>query len=197
MSYITEGDLENFILQDIDSGFSTWIESVITMVESYIEQYTGIDFENDTATTRYFDGDGSDIVVIGDYRTGTLTSMQILDSDGNVEATLTSGTDFTEYPYNEGTPNAIKLLGGGQYNHFGNRSRTVKITGKFGYATPPGAVKIAAIKLAAKMINEGLRGGQVSSESLGSYQVSYKELDESSESLGIKEILNQYRVMTL
>lgn len=197
MAYITEGDLENHILHDIDAGFSAWISTVIGMVESYIEQYTGIDFENDTAGTRYFDGSGEDIQVIGDFRTGTLTSVQILNSDGQVEATLTLNTDFVYYPYNETTPNALKLLSGGQYGSWPARARSVAITGKFGYSSPPAAVKIAAVKLAAKMINEGLKGGEVKAETLGSYSVTYKDLDESAVSLGIKEILNQYRVMSV
>jgi hypothetical protein len=75
--------------------------------------------------------------------------------------------------------------------------RAVSITGVWGYASAPSPIKYAAAQLAAKIINEGLRGGQVGSENLGSYSIDYKEVDEYIESLGIKEILNQYRVISL
>lgn len=195
MSYITESDLENFIIQDIDSSYSAWIASVIAYIEDYIEQYTGLVFDNSASATQYFDGIGGDILTIGEYQ--SLTSVQTLDSSGNVMETLVDGTDYVGYPYNDATKNSLKLLTGGQRSCWPEWDRSVKITGVFGYTTVPGPVKVAAVKLAAKVINEGLKGGQVSQESLGSYSVTYRELDESVDSLGIKEILNQYRRMTL
>ena len=194
-AYLTEGDLENFILQDIDSSFSTWIASVIAQVKEYIDNYCGTDFSNSTAASRYFNGDGGDILNVGDFQ--SISELLLLDLDGKTMATLVENTDFFTLPYNETVKNQIQLATGGQYVLWPNWPRAVKITGIFGCATVPGPVKLAAIKLAAKIINEGLRGGQVSGESLGSYRIDYKATDESIESLGIKEILNQYRVITL
>lgn len=194
MSYISEGDLENFILQDIDSSYSTWITSIIAAVEAYIDQYCGTDFENSGSGDKYYDGNGTDELFIGNVQ--TITAVYFLDVNGNVESTLGTG-DWNLYPLNDSTKNTLKLSGGGSYSSFPNRSRAVKITGTFGNSTAPLPVKMAGVQLAAKLINEGLRGGQVKSESLGSYSVTYKDIDENAESMAIKETLNQYRIMTL
>jgi hypothetical protein len=195
MAYLTEGDLENYILQDIDSSYSTWITSVISQVTAYINNYCGINFENSASSNRYFDGDGFADLKIDDYQ---LTSeIKILDTDGSTIATLVKDTDYYEYPYNDTIKNIIRLSASGQQEVFPDRPRSVKVTGIFGYASAPDDIKLAAIKLAAKVINEGLRGGAVDSESLGSYKIDYKDLDEYKDSLGIKEILNQYRSLSL
>lgn len=193
--YITESDLENFILQDIDPSFSTWITSVISMVEAYVDQYCGTSFANAVSTTRYFDGSGIDELLIGPVQ--SVSSLKILDVNGNTEATLTASTDYYLYPLNETIKDRIKLSLGGQYQAFPGRTRSIEVTGIFGHSAVPGPVKLAAIQLAAKVINTGLRGGQVSSETLGSYRIDYREVDENAESLGIKETLNLYRVMNL
>lgn len=195
MAYITESELENYIVQDIDNSMSAWISSVISQVETYIEKYTNVDFENSASADLYFDGSGDDVLFVGDYQ--SISAVVILNVDGSTLETLTVNTDYVLYPYNESTKNGIKLIIGGKRSTFPDWSRAVKVTGVFGYATPPNDIKLAALKLAAKTINDGLKGGQVSSESLGSYSVNYKDLDEVSESMGIKNILDQYRPITL
>jgi hypothetical protein len=195
MAYLTQGDLQNYILQDIDASFSTWITSVIAQVEAYIDNYCGTDFANAAAGTRYFDGSGNDVLVVGDF--SAITEVKILDTDGADMATLAKDTDYFEYPYNETIKNSLHIAIGGQYALWPDWQRAVKVTGVFGYVTIPDPVKLAAIQLAAKIINEGLRGGQVSGETLGSYRIDYRQTDEKIESLGIKEILNQYRAITL
>lgn len=193
--YLTEGDLEKFILQDIDSSFSSFITDVISQVTDYINNYCGVNFENSTAETRYFDTQGGNELVVGDFQ--SITKVEVLNTDGAVDATLVKDTDYFEYPYNNSVKSMLKLSMAGQYSLWPKRTRAVKITGTFGHSSVPAAVKVAAIKLAAKIINEGLRGGQVASESLGSYNISYKTIDEAVDSLGIKEILNQYRAIGL
>jgi hypothetical protein len=195
MSYITEGDLENLLLQDIDSSHSSFIASVISWVEAYIEQYCGIDFENSGSAIKYFDGHDTEDLYIGECQ--SLTAVLVLDNDGNTLATLVENTDYWKYPYNETIFDTIRLKPGGKYTRWPARKRVAKITGIFGRSSVPSPIKIAALKLAAKVINEGLRGGQVSGETLGSYRIDYEKIDEAVDSLGIKEILNQYRAITL
>ncbi len=198
MSYITEGDLENYILQDIDASFSTWIASVIAGVESYIDNYCGTKFANTgIAEDRYYDGSGSDELILGPVQ--SVSAVVFLTLLGDTYATL-STDNYILYPQNSevnDTKYILKLRHGSFYSNFPNYPRSVKITGIFGTTTPPLAVKMAGIKLAAKIINDGLRGGQVSRETLGSYSVIYEKVDEVSGAMEIKEILNQYRVMSL
>lgn len=194
MSYFNEGDLENFILQDIDSNYSTWITSVISMVENYIDQYCGTDFENSNSSDRYFDGTGSDEITIGPV--SSITTVQFLNITGGIDATL-ADTDWNLYPLNDSSKYILKLSAGGNHPSFPSFGKSVKITGIFGSTTVPAAVKLAAIQLAARIINNGLRGGQVSSETLGSYNVSYQKVDDEADAMGVKDILNQFRVITL
>lgn len=191
MAYITESDLENHILQDIDSTYSTWISTIIGFVEDYIDKYCGTNFSTLGSVTRYYDGSGVGELSIDNLT--AITSVQILNNNGDVESNLTENTDYWLYPLNETVKNKLVLTGTNLSSSFPDRPRAVKITGTFGYTTVPSPVKFAGIQLAAKIINEGLRGGQVKSESLGSYNISYKDIDEKVESMGIKEILNQYR----
>lgn len=191
MAYITEGDLENHILQDIDSSYSAWIGVIIGFVEEYIDKYCGTSFASQGSVDRYYDGSDGNELIIDDVQ--SVTSVQILAPDGSVIANLTQNTDYWLYPLNDTVKNSLVLSGTNLLSEFPSYPRAVKITGTFGFGTVPGPVKFAGIQLAAKMINEGLRGGQVKSESLGSYRVDYRDIDESVESMGIKEILNQYR----
>lgn len=193
--YITEGDIENFYLQDIDSSYATFISSVIQMVESYIESYTGIDFENAASSTKYFDGNGFDELVIGDFQ--SITSVTVIDANGNTLHTLDADDDYWEIPNNEAVKNGIKINPTGEISRFPNRARAVKITGVFGYSAPPAEVKVAALRLAKHILDEGLRGGRVDSESLGSYTIDYAKVDETSDVLGIKDILDHYKVYQL
>jgi hypothetical protein len=190
--FLTEGDLENLITQDIDTSFTGWIESVIEMVEGYIDDYTGQEYTTGSVTqTRYYDGSGGDKLLIDPY--SAITAVKILDSTGNVERTLNS-TDYFLYPLNSsGLMNTLQLSPGGEITSFPDRVRSVQVEGTFGYVTVPPAVKLAGAQMAAKIINEGLRGGQPGSESLGSYSINYRMVDETAETLGIKDILNMYR----
>lgn len=193
--YFTESELENFIIQDIDNSLSAWITTIIGQVEAYIEKYTGIDFENAASADRYFDGYGDDVLHIGDFQ--SLTAVTILNTDGSVMETLTVDTDYVTYPYNESVKNALLLIPGGKRSAWPTWRRAIKVTGTFGHANPPADVKLAAIKLAAEIINEGLKGGKVASESLGSYSVSYEKVEEKAKAMGIVNILDQYRPITL
>lgn len=199
MAYITESDLENFILQDIDSSYSTWIATVIGYVEEYIDQYLGTSFAGSSAgVIRYFDGSGQNELFVGDFT--ALTEVKILDTDGNDLFTLVQDEDYYLYPLNSTVKNSIRLVRSGRAGGiFPGYNRAVKITGTYGYgsANIPAPIKLVAIKLASKIINEGLRGGQVSSETLGSYSIDYKEIDETTEAMGIKDILNKYRPILL
>lgn len=192
--YITEGDLENYMLQDIDSTYSTFVADVITMVEDYINKYTGVDFENASSTERYYDGSEADELIIDDVQ--SVSAVTIYDTNGSQLHTLTENTDYFLYPLNETIKNRL-VLTTGKIGVFPSYSRSIKVTGVFGFSTVPTAIKIAALKLAAKILEKGLKGGEASSESLGSYSIDYRELNDTADALGIFDILNMYRVRRL
>ncbi len=198
MAYITKSDISKYMLQDIDASFDTFVTFIIDSVTTYINSYCNVNFENTTPATRYFDGYGGDLLHIGDFQPGTLTSVQILDISGTVIITLTLNQDYAEFPYNETYPNALRLLQGGSTRQFWpTYTRAIKITGKFGHDTVPADIKIAALKLSKKLLEDGIKGGQASREQLGSYEVLYKEINEATEAMGIIDILDGYRQVSL
>lgn len=188
--YITEGDVENFLLQDIDGSYSDFVSTVISAVGDYIDRYCGTSFSNSSSADKYYDTFGTDELVIDPVQ--SISALTILDAQGNTEMTLTENTDYWLYPLNETIKSRI-VLAGGKLAVFPERTRAVKITTVSGYATVPGPIKVAALKLVAKILEKGLKGGEASAESLGEYSIDYKEVDEVSESMQIKNVLDMYR----
>lgn len=191
MPYITKGDIQNFMLQDINPSYDSFITTIIAFVEDYIDKYCGTTFGSEANATRYFDGSGENELFIGDF--STITSVAILDGQGNVQNTLVENIDFNTFPYNSTPKTTLILASGGQLSRFPCRRRSVKVVGVFGYSSAPSPVKLAGLQLCQKLLDQGLRGGQVTSENLGSYSISYEKVDEEADSLGVKDILNQYR----
>ncbi len=64
----------------------------------------------------------------------------------------------------------------------------------FGAATSvPEAIQFVATKLAATLIEPGLKGGHISSQDLGDYSVTFEKIDQTADALGIYNTLDQYR----
>lgn len=191
MAYITEGDVEKYLMQDIDGSYSQFLTDVIAMVTSYIEQYVGFSFENSASSDRYFDGTDTEELLIDPVQ--SITAVTVYDNQGHQLYTLTENTDYYLYPLNGSVKDRVILSGSGATTYFPEYGRSVKITGVWGYSTPPAAIKVAALKLVAKIVEKGLKGGEASAESLGEYSIDYKEIDETADPLGIKDILDMYR----
>ena len=51
--------------------------------------------------------------------------------------------------------------------------------------------------LVGKIIKEGMKGGPSSAESLGDFRIAYQKIDEAADSLGVKNILDQYRKIVI
>lgn len=194
MPYITKGDIQNYMLQDIDTSFDSWIATVIEMVETYIDGYCGTSFNASGSSDYYYDGSGTDVLIIDPIQ--TISGLTIYDSQGNQEMTLTENVDYWLYPLNEDVKTIIKLAAG-KLGHFPERTRVVKVTVVGGYADVPADIKLVALKLAAKILEKGLKGGQVSSESLGEYSVNYEKVDEAADALGINEVLDGYAPISI
>lgn len=195
MALFTEGDIENYTAIDIDSSFSTWITFLIAAVTEYVEKYCGIDFENTASAEKYYDGPGTNELLIDEAQ--SLSALVIYDIDGNQIHSLTENDDYYLYPLNDDIKNRIVLTRTGKITNFPSWNRSIKATGVFGHASVPTPVKLVAIKIAAKFLEKAVKGGEADSEKLGDYTIDYKEIDEQVETLGIKEILNQYRAVRL
>jgi len=195
MAYTTSSKISNFLLINIDSSFDSQITEWISVVKEYIDDYCGREFEQESATYKLYDGDGSRELLIDDLL--TLTKIEILNEDGEVEYTIDGSHDYYLYPANK-TPKTRIILEplNADIGHFPKGRQNVKITGTFGFAsTVPEDISFAATKLVAAIIQEGNYdiGSEIKSEKLGEYTVTYQEVSEMAERLGINDILDRHK----
>ncbi len=194
--YTTETAIENYLMTDIDSSFSSQISAWITAAESYIDNYTQKSFEG-TTTTRYFDGNGKREIIVDDFT--TLTSVQILQvNSDDVEYTLTEGLDddYVLYPYNETPYYKLMMVASSSVGVWLRGLKRIKLTGVWGHsAIVPEDIKLVATMLVADIIKQGRDSGEIRSEALGDYSVTYADLDKAAVRLGVKQILDQYQIL--
>jgi hypothetical protein len=215
MSYVTKAEVEYFSGLSINSSLNSFITTLTTMAEDYIEKYCGGGIvtkrwfdDDDAEVTRYYNGDGSTKIMIDDLR--SLTSLVV---DG---ITLTVDEDFYLYPLNataDGVPYEwIELiqpetrLGNLNTNSriqstapyiFEERQKNIAVKGKFGYSktTAPDLIKTAVLKLVTACIRENVGDTdvkEITSESLGDYSVSFGKIDTIAYQLELGKLLDPY-----
>ena len=199
MSYTNQTKVEAYLGYALTVSQAAQLSSWITAAQEYIENYTGQKFEAE-ATTKYYDSKGGTEMLIDSFQ--SITELSILDTDGNVDETLTEGqsSDFITYPYNETIKYKIVLTVGSSLGAFPVGKRLVKVVATFGVgSTVPKQIELVTAMLVAGIIRaaNAKSGGEVRSESLGDYSVSYGEVDEVSQKLGIKQTLDQYKLYSL
>ena len=195
MAYTDKTNVENYLGITLPSALNTQITNWISAIKEWIDAYCNTTFESGSET-RYYDGSGTTILLV-DAFTGTPTVIT-LDTDGDDDITISSGY-LDLYPLNKTIKNTIHLKAGNEIGIFPDFKKSVKITATFGSsAAVPELVKLAATRMLAKILENRLKGGtKITSESLGDYSHSYGEIDEAAEILGIKNILDQYKIYNL
>lgn len=189
MALTTKSKIENYIGVDIASASESYVTSVIAVVTAWITRYCNKAFEVSSATDRYFDGAGGDTLLTDSFVSGSITSLQLLDSNGDVTETISSG-DYITYPLNDTEKHTIKL----RTKSFPKGDSRIKITAKWGAMdTPSDDIVQVATQLSAKVIERSLNGGELSDEKIGDHEVTFREIDDTAEALGIKQTLDMYR----
>jgi len=152
----------------------------IAWVTAYITNYTEKDFEAGVAESRYYDGDGTDTLIIDDVT--SVTQVDIIDAQAvdDVEYTLDNTNDYWLYPLNKTTFDRIKLNPSGARGIFPIGHHRIKVTGVFAYsATVPADIEWVATSMVAelyKMKDDSTR--VISSETLGEYSVTFEKLTD-------------------
>ena len=197
--YTTEEKIENYILQDIDSSYSSSIDGWIAGVEKIIDQHTGRNFIADAvATARLFDGDGTQELLIDDCIEITVVEAGNDDYGGNFDTISASGADryFTE-PANaivKGFPISSLVLRSRKWPMGMQNNR---ITAKWGYSeAAPADIEFVATVFMSGILNQQRQGGdEIKSERIGNYQVTYNT-DKGNNSFAdfeeAKRILDRY-----
>jgi len=201
MAYTTKSKIENYLAIDIDSSFADQISDWISAVESYINNYTGRKdgFENSAASVRYFDGNGETEIDIDEFT--SLSSVEILEANGDdVEWALTEGleNDYITYPYNKTPQYRLILTPNASVGAWYKGKKRIKVKGVWGHSTSvPADIELVTTMLVASIIEKGLKGGKVKTESLGDYSVTYADINETAQAIGVKKILDAYKIYKL
>ena len=199
MQYTDKGKIQNYLAVDINSSLDSQLTDWITAVTNYIDNYTGKSFEKTVDEIRYFDGNGKNEIQIDDFI--SISSVEILELNStDVDYTLTEGanSDYITSPYNDIPKYLLKMTINSQIANFLSGEKRIKITATWGHSsTVPKDVELVATMLVSSIIEKGMKGGTIMSESLGDYSVSYASLDNLSSALGAKEILSKYKIWEL
>lgn len=193
MAYTTQSKVEqytNYDLSAISSEVANWILSAV----AFIEKYCGKTFES-AAETRYFDGNAKDRILI-DAFTGVPSAVTILEVDGTTQQELTEGAanDYVAYPLNDTEKNELVLLPEAVVQAFRSGRRRLLVTANFGGSSSvPADIELVATKLVARIADRRMKGGQSKAEKLGDYSISFKDLDEETDPLGIYAVLDLHR----
>ena len=189
--YTTKTRIENYLLITIDPSFDNQIEEWIEEVEAYIEQKTGRVFVAESVgaeTTRRFDGDDTTRLLIDD----AIAIEEIkLTSDSDALTT----DDYVTYPQNaiaKGVPiTSIELLAA-VFPAYPRQS--VSIKARWGYsASVPDLIRNAATVLVAGIINfSWTSDGEIKSETIGRYSVTYKDAKQWNDFEKIEDILASF-----
>jgi len=196
MAYTTEQKVKNYLgISSLpDPLTSAALEDFINAVDAFIDNYCNRTFES-SDTSKYYDGSGSSELLIDDLI--SLTKIEILDDDGNVNETIDSSDEYWLYPENKTPKNRIVLnADNAPIAVFPKGNQNIKITGTFGYqSSVPDDIVLAATKLVAGIIEEKYIKdvGSIKSEKLGEYSVTIQDIKETGRNLGVFDILDRYR----
>ena len=197
MSYTSKANVQNLLMINIDASFNTQISDWIEAAESFINNYCNRDsFELESDTEKIYDGSSTRELLVDDIL--TVSKIEMLDDDGDVNYTLDESTDWYLYPANK-TPKTSIILNpsNAPIGIFVRGYQNIKITGTFGYATTaPKDIVLAATRIVAQIISDKNLNiaGNIKSEKLGEYTVTFMDVDKITDSLNIKaDILDKYR----
>ena len=202
MAYTNQSSLENFLLIEIDDDFYTaQVTHWVTAIENYINLYCGREFEEESGvSSKLYDGDGSDELLMGDVY--DFTKIEILDEDGNVSYTIDDADEYYIYPVNKKADEPYTSVVLNKFNapisYFPRDYQNVKVYGSFGYAADvPKDIRLAATKLVAGIIQERNlnTSGEIKKEKLGEYDVTFQNVTDMANHLGINAILDKYRII--
>ena len=183
--YTTILQIENYLLIDVIDGFEYQINDWIAMMENYIDDKTGRNFKADgTSSIRKYDGDKKYLLFIDDCV--EIEEVKVDDS---------AITDYKKYPANKLPTTWLKR----KNNVFSEGNQNIEVKAKWGYSVePPDDIVFAATVLVAGIINFSLSAeGEVKSEKVGDYSVTYKDKKEVTDFDRAKEILNRYQKINL
>jgi hypothetical protein len=191
-AYTTIEEVENYTLQDIVDSFEPQVENWITSVSYLMDTLANRvlvapALGSGEYEIQYYDGDGSNWLLIDDCQ--ELAKLSIGDQWGDNLIDINP----SEYAIKPKTPPISQIILKG--DKFPTGVQNVEIQGNFGlFRELPPDLKFACTVIVAGIINYQTKGGDnKSSESIGSYSVSYTDEQGISDYANALQIINSYR----
>lgn len=181
--YTDKTAIENYLLTNIDNSFSTQLNEWITMASRHIDRQTNRTFiPPDEDSVKLYDGNNSNVLIVDDFL--SITTLKI---NGN---TIDSD-DYLIYPANKDPKTKIML----KYRVFDYGLQNIEVTGEFGYGTEvPAEIKWACTVMVSGIINaSNQHEGEVQSESIGRYSVTYNTQRQLNDFDEAKKIIKSYK----
>jgi hypothetical protein len=186
--YTKVENIENYLGLDVAVEFQGQIDTWIIGMSEFIKNYTNRDWlADETPQERYFDGNGFSGLEVGDF-IGEPT-LKIGDSFGeNMEVK----TEFITHPYNTISKNTIVL----KRDFFRNKIKNVSVTARWGYSSEtPRDIEFATTVLVAGIIlAQTNQQGEVKSEKIGNYTVTYESDAQKNDFKNAMDIINQRKL---
>ena len=203
MPYIPKGytdiaAIEDYLLIDIEEDFESRVEEWIAMMEKFVDKKTGRNFISDAvASVRKYEVEKEQSQTVGEY-TKTMKELFIDDcvevTELKIDDVVVSVDDYLFYPAGELPISRIKIKDDvGEYFTIGEQN--IEVKAKWGYSAEcPSDISFATTIFVAGIINfSGDMEGEVKSESIGTYAVTFKDAKDWQDFERAKEILQQYR----
>ena len=193
MAYTNRDTIQNYLAINIDSCFDDYIDILIAAAKRYIDNYTGTEFESSEDTYRLYDGSDTDTILTDDFT--SITKIELLNSDRDVDTTLNNADDWYLYPENKTTKNKIVLDTDADFVIFYKGHQNIKVYGNFAAATTvPADIKMAATKIVSSFLSQAMQGGagKIKSEKLAAYSVSFGDVKDEPDFVDAMEILKLY-----
>ena len=189
--YTNRGQIQNYMLHGIKDYFESQIDDWIAQMEAYVESQTGRVFIADTeASERIYDGDGGLNLFLDECVEITKVTIDGVEVDSG---------DYLTYPANEFPKTRIKLKNDAGLLFTTEDEQNIKIEAKWGYSVLcPADISFATTVLVVGIINfAGEMPGEVKTEKIGDYQISYKDKSDWQDMETVKAILERYKLITI
>lgn len=178
-AYTNKTAVQNYTLTNIDASFDTQLNAWIAAMSEYIDQEAGYPVYREEETTRLYDGNGTNSLIISPVN--TITEV-VVD-----EVVVTPH----KYPYNDDTKYELILSSG----CFACNIANVSVTGIHCLKKDlPESIKWACTVFVAAIVNQSNNQTDgVASEKIGDYQVSFKSEKDRADFVRAKEIVTGLR----
>ena len=189
--YTNRGQIQNYMLHGIKDYFESQIDDWIAQMEAYVESQTGRVFIADTeASERIYDGDGGLNLFLDECVEITKVTIDGVEVDSG---------DYLTYPANEFPKTRIKLKNDAGLLFTTEDEQNIKVEGKWGHSVLcPADISFATTVLVVGIINfAGEMPGEVKTEKIGDYQISYKDKSDWQDMETVKAILERYKLITI